>query len=248
MRDIGEYLLKNAKMTTFDDWKSISYKLNYCAPKETYNTSVLNNEKSFNTIEIPSDFFEKLSTEKSIEEKRLCVHCSKELEDWEETLCSSCINKVQTIICKGCRKAISFSLYDKYIRNMPEPKHCENCIEVECERCNKSFLIEKEEYEYMQNDDEIILCKSCEKEYENEHVSIGFCKACGRSIEYPRKILWRNYKLYESRLHKDCKDVIYKRVSCSKCGDFFSITYGEKISFEKKGFDLPKKCKSCRGS
>lgn len=250
MRDIGEYLLKNAKMTTFDDWKSISYELNYCALKETSNTSVLNNEKTFNPIEIPSDFFEKLSAEKSIEEKRLCVHCSKELEDWEETLCSSCINKVQTIICKGCRKAIDFSFYDKYIRNMPEPKHCENCIEVECERCNKFFLIEKEKYNKLTSESKEILCYDClqkKMEEEKELVSIGCCEACGCNIEYPRYILKKNPNLYGNRLHKDCKDNTYKRVSCSKCGDIFSITYGEKISFEKKGFDLPKKCKSCRG-
>jgi serine/threonine protein kinase len=46
----------------------------------------------------------------------------------------------------------------------------------------------------------------------------------------------------------DKKNIVYNHVSCSNCGVAFTITYGEKEFFEKKGYDLPKKCKNCRGN
>ena len=41
--------------------------------------------------------------------------------------------------------------------------------------------------------------------------------------------------------------MVYTTIRCSECGRSFEITNGEKEFFDKKGFQLPKKCKNCRG-
>lgn len=46
--------------------------------------------------------------------------------------------------------------------------------------------------------------------------------------------------------HKECKNEVYQYRNCKICGDTFPITMGEKLFYEKKGFDLPWKCKDCR--
>ena len=41
--------------------------------------------------------------------------------------------------------------------------------------------------------------------------------------------------------------MVYTIIRCSECGRDFEITNGEKEFFDKMGFQLPKKCKQCRG-
>lgn len=36
------------------------------------------------------------------------------------------------------------------------------------------------------------------------------------------------------------------KITCKECGDVFEITPEEEVWYKSKGFELPKRCKSCR--
>lgn len=36
------------------------------------------------------------------------------------------------------------------------------------------------------------------------------------------------------------------KITCKECGDVFEITPQEEAWYKSKGFELPKRCKSCR--
>ena len=65
-------------------------------------------------------------------------------------------------------------------------------------------------------------CKFCGKEFDSETLVNGACPKCVKKNEI---YVWR---------------------TCKECGERFSITVGEKEFFDKKGFDLPMRCKDCR--
>lgn len=89
------------------------------------------------------------------------------------------------------------------------------------------------------------ICLKC-KENGNKLVTLGVCNACGREITQKSYIV-KKYNIGRQTLHKECRDKIFKNVFCKSCGNPFSITFGEKESLERKGYDLPKRCKDCRG-
>lgn len=117
---------------------------------------------------------------------------------------------------------------------------------VNCQNCGETFSIsfgEKiylDDYKYTYPS----ICKKC-KDARKEDVRVGTCCACGEGI-YQRGDLVRRYGMPDVIIHKDCKNNVYINRNCKICGDLFSITYGEKMFFENKGFNLPTKCKDCR--
>jgi DNA-binding helix-hairpin-helix protein with protein kinase domain len=50
------------------------------------------------------------------------------------------------------------------------------------------------------------------------------------------------------RLCPECRQMVWRRVRCveSGCPHEFAITLGEKFSYEKRGQEIPKRCKACR--
>ena len=106
-----------------------------------------------------------------------------------------------------------------------------------------------------------IRCKLCGKEVDEDQTAEGICRDCLEKgdVYYcancGRKMIYKNYQKYIKKTNKydickecrDRKNKIYTTLRCSVCGNSFDITYGEKEYFEKKGFQLPKKCKKCRG-
>lgn len=73
----------------------------------------------------------------------------------------------------------------------------------------------------------------------NPKVNYICCKACGKEVSEDQS---------EDGLCLNCfKQAVYTTIRCSQCGQTFEITNGEKAFFDKKGFQLPKKCKECRG-
>jgi hypothetical protein len=106
-----------------------------------------------------------------------------------------------------------------------------------------------------------IRCKLCGNDVDEERTEQGICQDCLKNgeiyhcVKCGGEMLYTNYQKYVKRspkyeMCKDCfnlKNMVYTRVRCSDCGRVFEITNGEKEFFEKKGYQLPKKCKSCRG-
>ncbi len=106
-----------------------------------------------------------------------------------------------------------------------------------------------------------IKCKLCHNDVDEDRAEQGICPDCLRRGETYRcakcgcELTYTNYQrlIKHSRKHEICKDcndkknMVYTRQRCSNCGSTFEITYGEKDFFDSKGFQLPKKCVSCRG-
>ena len=67
-------------------------------------------------------------------------------------------------------------------------------------------------------------------------------------------MVYKNYHKYIKKAPRrtvcpDCyhkKNAVYTTLLCADCGKPFSITYGEKESYDKKDFHLPRRCKVCR--
>lgn len=107
-----------------------------------------------------------------------------------------------------------------------------------------------------------IRCKLCGKEVDEDRTEQGYCSDCLKKGETYRcskcrcEMTYTNYQklIKHSQRYEICKDcndkksMVYTRSRCSSCGTTFEITYGEKEFFESKGFQLPKKCVSCRGN
>lgn len=106
-----------------------------------------------------------------------------------------------------------------------------------------------------------IRCRLCGNEADEERTEQGICQDCLRKgdiyhcAECGCEMVHTNYQKYikHSPRYEICKDclnkrnMVYKTIRCSECGRNFDITYGEKEFYDKKGFQLPKKCKNCRG-
>lgn len=107
-----------------------------------------------------------------------------------------------------------------------------------------------------------VKCKLCYNEVDEDRVEQGYCQDCLRNGETYRcskcgnELIYTNYQklIKHSRKHEVCKDcndkknTVYTRIRCANCPTTFEITYGEKEFYESKGYELPKKCVSCRGS
>ncbi len=197
-------------------------------------------------------YIQKIEARKCCEDCKIvnCCSCGTELT-MQKSKCRELKASGKDILCSNCLK-----------KKMEQGK--ELIAVGRCEACGKKieytrYFLSKNpnietKYKELKSSGKDILCSNCLKEkmekieHDKELVSIGRCEACGRTIEYPRYILSKNSNLYNAKLHKECKDSVYKKIQCPKCGCTFSFSYGEKLSFERKGFDFPKKCKSCRGS
>lgn len=106
-----------------------------------------------------------------------------------------------------------------------------------------------------------ISCKICGEDVEEDRTEQGICRDClkkGETYHCARcrcEMIYTNYQKYikRSAKHEICKDcynrenMVYKTICCSECGRTFEITNREKEFYDSKGFQLPKKCKDCRG-
>ncbi|MBR1647213.1 MAG: zinc-ribbon domain containing protein [Selenomonadaceae bacterium] len=103
-------------------------------------------------------------------------------------------------------------------------------------------------------------CKLCGKEFVEDSLEQGICRAClhdGEKYQCERcggEIIYTNYQKYIKRAkrYKICRacfertNTIFERRSCKDCGRTFEITYGQKEFFDAKGMSLPTRCEVCR--
>lgn len=110
-----------------------------------------------------------------------------------------------------------------------------------------------------------IRCKLCGSEVDEDWPEQGICQNCLKQGETYYcadcgcEMVYTNYQKYIKRapkfkICKDCKDfknnqknMVYTSILCPDCHKYFDITYGEKEFYDKKGLQLPKRCKNCRG-
>lgn len=105
-----------------------------------------------------------------------------------------------------------------------------------------------------------IKCRICGNEVPADKAMEGICGDClnkGETYhcaECGQEMVYKNYHKYIKKAPRrtvcpDCyhkKNAVYTTLLCADCGKPFSITYGEKESYDKKDFQLPRRCKVCR--
>lgn len=104
-------------------------------------------------------------------------------------------------------------------------------------------------------------CKLCHHTYLKHTLNQGLCRSClnkGEEYECARcnkELVFTNYEKYVLSLstpHKYCRDCnsfmksAYLRLSCSTCGESFSLTYKDKEFYDSKEYDYPRRCIDCR--
>ncbi len=165
-------------------------------------------------------------------------------------LCSLCMEAV----CEECkiRFLIERKTFER-LKNTGKKCLCRTCVDkyrekiyFDCEKCGEKI---KFTYAYKkrleENGGELPkICPKC-KEVGNKMVIVGVCAVCGREITQKAYFV-EKYGIKQQTLHKNCRDEVYTYSFCQECGDRFEITYGEKESIVRKGFQLPKRCKVCR--
>lgn len=105
-----------------------------------------------------------------------------------------------------------------------------------------------------------VTCKLCGNEVAENMCQNGICREClNRGEEYGcrkcgRMIRYTNYQKYikNAKRYDICTECyeqgkkIKYSLSCVDCGEVFQITNSQYDYFMEKGFDLPKRCPSCR--
>ncbi len=107
---------------------------------------------------------------------------------------------------------------------------------------------------------EYVVCRLCHNEVPRNQCQQGMCQACLKRGEVYRckrcnkEMLYTNYQKYikKSKRYDVCHECfeygqqVWRRCACIDCGRRFNITNYEYEYYEEMGFDLPKRCKSCR--
>lgn len=229
--------------------------------------------ESVEETEIQKRTCESCGSELSDNETILCIRC---LEKSETVKCKCCNRDIpyplydkyiskrepiricsfcQEVKCEECEKSVLIekSKLDQWKKNGKKCL-CRECVNKYgkkvysiCEECGKEMVFT---YAYQKRLTESgkrlpVICPEC-KEAGNKLVSLGVCEVCGKEITQKAYIVSK-YCIRKQKFHKECKNKEYARLRCKMCGNEFTITYGEKESFENMGYVLPKKCKHCRG-
>lgn len=107
---------------------------------------------------------------------------------------------------------------------------------------------------------EYITCKLCGNEIPENQCQNGICRDCLNKGEVykckkcGKEILYTNYQRYVKNAKRfdvcpECFEYGNKvriRKNCVDCGHQFEITNNQYDFYTSKGFDIPKRCKSCR--
>lgn len=107
---------------------------------------------------------------------------------------------------------------------------------------------------------EYITCKMCGNEVSESQCQNGICRDCLNKGEIYRckkcgkEILYTNYQKYVKNAKRfdvcpECFEYgnqVRVRQKCVDCGCQFEITNNQYDFYASKGFDIPKRCKSCR--
>lgn len=105
-------------------------------------------------------------------------------------------------------------------------------------------------------------CKICDMEVQENYCQNGICKPCLNKGEIyscsrcGKEIIYTNYQKYikHAKRYDTCRECfelgnkVRATICCSDCGRDFDITNKEWEFYQSKGFDMPKRCKYCRGS
>lgn len=206
-------------------------------------------------------------------ENILCSNC---LEKTELTKCKCCgrrdipyplydkyvLKRKPAVVCSLCIESkceecnaeviIEKAVYEE-LKKFGKKCLCKACIKKykeivysSCEQCGKEI---KNTYAYQKKLQESnrnlpTICPEC-KAAGNKLIRIGICEACGGEILQKAYIV-KTYDIDNVSLHKECKEKEYISRRCINCDKKFSISYSEKKYYEKKQFQIPKKCKECR--
>lgn len=190
-----------------------------------------------------------------------CKCCNREIL---YPLCDKFIFKKEPVrVCRFCQEAICEECNDSFLiekntfeqlKNSEKKCLCRVCsnkyrekVYFSCEQCGERMEFTYAYQRKLEEQGRMLptICSKC-KENGNKLVTLGVCNACGREITQKSYIV-NKYNIGRQTLHKECRDKIFKKFFCKSCGNPFSITFGEKESFERKGLELPKRCKDCRG-
>lgn len=167
--------------------------------------------------------------------------------------CKDCRNAKKNYVpvgtCEVCGKTIEErGDVIRKIGYVPPHKHqdCETWKTCRCNNCGNAFDITYRDKKYFESKGYDIPC-NCEecRKAKKTFVPVGFCQICGKPV-MQRGDSIRKYGMKKIEYHKECTNEVYQYRNCRICGDIFPITMGEKLFYDKKGYDLPWKCKDCR--
>lgn len=103
-------------------------------------------------------------------------------------------------------------------------------------------------------------CKLCKTEVPENQCQNGICRECLKKGEVHRckkcgrEILYTNYQKYvkNAKPFEVCQECfehgkqVWLRQTCVDCGQLFDITNDQYDYYSRMGFEIPKRCKSCR--
>lgn len=246
IRKVYEYIKSYGKTIPFSMISSNGFDMQFdCDLSETENRQfkqTVRSDKSFAAL------IDRMCSQKKPTPKRFCQECYSVLKDYEDTLCSNCIQKIVTINCQCCGHGIRYSLMDKYFAKKPEPQLCIECGTYTCS-CGNEFYAPKAKYSELVKKGRKMYCKECNKR-RSEVIKSVPCSACGDPIQYTFGMLQDSeesgYKL--PTMCKTCKELQsrqYEEMKCEVCGQTFSFTYRDKEYYDKKKMPYPHYCKDC---
>lgn len=166
----------------------------------------------------------------------LCAVCGEPLKGSEEIICADCLLKSTRVKCKQCGRDFDFPNGEIYIRKLPIPEVCEDCVPVKthCSECGKELIFRASKLRTLEENNAPIICAQCESTVEVK------CASCGQSFrENKEKIAF----LKRSNKPIYCHECLAKRtVFCKHCSSSFEIPAHLYNNNKKKEFY----CDDCR--
>lgn len=204
----------------------------------------------------------------------ICQHCGQKIEltrlefrqlkqqkKFSPKFCFDCEKQsVQMVTignCRHCHRKIDITYAEKWYLEKKEwspSEYCEACKPMlrqeilvgYCQECGDEIrMTYKRKWRFEEERKPIpVLCKDCLKKSQ-EKVTAGYCDVCFAAIKISR-LKYDRRKVYN--LCNDCRNDVFEKRVCTQCGEWFTITYGEKQSFERNKLSLPRRCINCRKS
>lgn len=248
IRRVYEYIRRSGRIISFEELNADNFDMQFEPDRDPGKApsprNIISADTSF-TAKI-----DEICAQARPVTKRFCANCYSVLKEYEDILCSDCIQKSETVRCQCCRSEIRYSLMDKYIAKKPAPTLCSKCGTYTCS-CGNQFFALKTKYSDITKKGRKMYCHDCKKK-RSEVVRSVPCEVCHTTmIPYTRGMI-QDSEDGSFRLPTMCsacrelRNREYEKRTCELCGEEFSVTYGDKQYYDRKKLPIPPYCKPCQ--
>lgn len=154
LHQVLQIIQKNGLILPYHQVVSPDFSLNF---NKNYNIPLNSEEKPTKILSLEDeskvllDDFHFENSGSSEHFPHQCLACGTGIFTEYPPLCDSCLEKSDSYVCTSCKNVKEHSFLDRYLREIPQPTICPDCVAKDIERQNKIY--------------KTITCASCRKKF-----------------------------------------------------------------------------------